>query len=138
MADGFRFSIDVDTAALIRLLNEFGDQAEAALLRAAEETGQAILREAQARVARATGKTYEGLAVVPLERVTAGAGVAVVQLSRPDTHRARDAKKIPRYLERGTRYMVAQPYFDVAAQLEQGSHLRRVEEALRSLPGMGD
>jgi hypothetical protein len=139
MADEL-FTAAVDgTDRILALIRELGDvRATQAVYLAADMTAQAVVREAKSRVRRATGETARGIEIQPLTGAkTRGgslAGVAVVQLSRTDVtgRRAqRRARMVPRYLERGTRYLAAQPYFDASARLEEQNHVRRVEASLR-------
>ena len=128
MADGL--TITVDASRVLAALDRLGPVAEFFVRQTAKETADRIVAKAKARVAWLTGDTSRALGVDLLRR---GIGYAVVQA--PVSVKKR---KVPRFLEHGTRYMVAQPYFDVSAADERADHERRLAEALeRALDSLG-
>ena len=125
MADGFEFTVDV--ASILSLVDRVGASAEFHVRDVARETANLVIAEARARMGRAahpTGETIGGLSVEMLKGTQLG--YAVVQAANT----GKLGQKVPRFLEHGTRHMMERPYFDAAAELEQGGHLRRMEERL--------
>ena len=129
------YTIEVDRAALHDALMSLGTEIDKELFAVSLVTANAIDREASARLARqlgpnATGKTVAGIAVIPLGT----AGHAVIAERNP-------YPILPYWLEKGTAKMSARPFFDAAVKLEEGAHLRRVEEAVQRAidsKGLGD
>jgi len=121
VADGL--TIDVDASSVLAMLDRLGPVAEYFVRQTAKETAERIVARAAGRVAHLTGDTRRNIDTALLRR---GVGYAVVQY--PVTTKKR---KVPRFLEHGTRYMVAQPYFDVSAVAEEADHRRRLEQALQ-------
>ena len=116
-------AITVDASRVLAMLDRLGPVAEYFVRQTAKETAERIVTQASARVARRTGDTAREIDSQLLKR---GVGYAVVQY--PVSTKKR---KVPRFLEHGTRYMVAQPYFDVSAVAEEADHRRRLEQALQ-------
>lgn len=140
MPDGLTIEADVD--ALVAALTAFGEDAGPAMLVVAFETGDAVAREARARLQRQLGPGATGLTLagITVRKSYDGQGVVVLSEREPFPN-------VPLWLEKGTKRghgkhaNVARPYFYVSAELEQGPHLRRVEEALQALmqaKGLGD
>lgn len=118
-------NISVDSAALLAALDRVGKGVEKHLKDAAEETAYRIRDEQRRRIARRTGDTAARLIV---EETYDKTGFAV--LDDNQGLRRGDAD-IERFLERGTRYMVARPFFDNAAKIEEEPHRRRVDAAVQ-------
>ena len=118
MAD--KITIDIDARELLRALDQLGAEAERHVLDAARVTGKRIAAEAKARVARATGETLRAITV---EEKDGAVQVFVGRTSHPAA--------LPAWLEFGTQKMGARPFLFASARLEEGSHLRRVREALQ-------
>ncbi len=130
MADGF--SIAVDTSALVAELLSLGDSAQPFVNEASAQSAHSIVREARARLAgklsgHSTGQTLAGIQDRPAYD---GNGWVVIS----DNDRM---PNLPLWLEKGTRKgkagSHAQPalaYFYSAVQIEEGPHLRRIENAL--------
>ena len=130
MADGF--SIDVDRAAVVAALLSLADAAQPYINVAAHESADSIVREAKTRLDRKLSGTSTGATVAGIHDQPAydGNGYAVISSRDP-------MPNLPLWLEKGTkkgRGTHAQPalsYFYSAAQLEEGPHLRRIDEALQ-------
>jgi uncharacterized protein involved in cysteine biosynthesis len=123
-------TITVDARQVTAMLDRLGPVAEYFVRMNAKETAERIVSQATSRVARLTGETSRRIDYALLRR---GIGYAVVQ--EPVSTKKR---KVPRFLEHGTRYMVAQPYFDVSADAERAGHEARLAEALqRALDSLG-
>lgn len=123
-------TIEVDTAALFAAMDTLPSQIAAALKVEAKITADNIDREATARIARATGKTAEGIVV---EETHNGDGY-VVLIRNNRAH-------IGHFLEFGTKYMAQKPFFFISARLEEGAHDRRALEAVKRViaeKGLGD
>lgn len=142
MADAI--SIDADVDELLEALHQLGEAAEPLVNEAARETAGAIDLEASARLRRqlgpkATGKTVDSIIHEPAYDGN-GFIVAVERDPYPE---------LPYWLEKGTRRgdrpnratTAPRPYFWVSAELEEGAHFRRVEEAVQEAieaSGMGE
>jgi HK97 gp10 family phage protein len=118
MAD--RMTITVDHAALLKAMTDLGPAALRFTKAAAKVTADNIKREAQGRVARATGATGDAITV---DETHNGDGY-VVFVGNNRTH-------IGRFLEFGTKYMPARPFLFASATLEAGPHDRRMAEAVQ-------
>lgn len=130
MADGW--SVEVDSSALIADLNTLGDFAQPYVNDASHQSADSIVREASARLARklsgnSTGETLAGIQDRPAYD---GNGWVVIS----DNSRM---PNLPLWLEKGTKRhkarghdQAALAYFYSAVQLEEGPHLRRIENAL--------
>jgi len=115
-------TIEVDTSALLTALDRLGDRAEALVKAAAKVTAERIEREAERRIRRRTGETAKHVRV---EETYDGKGY-VVLTNNPGIRNHVDV-----YLEFGTEHMQASPFLFTSARLEEGAHLRRVEQALK-------
>lgn len=162
MADGL--VIEMNTASVIQALMRLGDVAEPYVNAAAKETAFAIVREAKARLRRqlgpnATGELEAHIVAFPADN---GSGwvVAVdlppaqsISLHRSSktgrTHTQKvTVNMLPLWVEKGTKRgdphshtQAARPYFYVSAMLEEGTHFRRIVEALTRAAadvGLGD
>lgn len=132
MADGF--SIDVDTSALVAELTSLGDFAQPFVNEASAESAHSIVREAQSRLERKLSGNSTGQTLAGIQDRPAFDGNGWVVISDNDR-----MPNLPLWLEKGTKRHTArghsQPalgYFYSAAQLEEGPHLRRIENALAS------
>lgn len=122
MADGL--TITVQSAELIAMLERLGPSADFVAKEVGLDTAKRIVAEAKTRVARATGKTASG---IHWELTRDGKGYIVLAYTagaQPDP--------IDIYVERGSRYMYARPFFFASAELEAPGHLRRLEERMAS------
>lgn len=120
----------MDSAAVVRMLEQLPATVEARLLSIAEQTAQRIATEARRRVPILTGVTREGIDVERMEQGGAGYVVVAYRQQFPN---------LPLWLEKGTKHMTARPFFDVAAELERGPYARQVREALEDeLRGLGE
>lgn len=117
-------SISVDPRGAIDALTRLGPAVERHLMTAARVTAEAIKREAQGRVARRTGRTQAGITAEPAQD---GTGYVVYVQTPEDGWPNLDIG-----LEFGTKYMSPRPFLHASAQLEQGPHLRRIEDAIQA------
>lgn len=117
------FSASVDASGLLDLFDRMGPSMDFLARTVALDTAKRIVREAQARVKRATGETAEG---IHFEVTYDGAGYVVLGYTKGNN----DAP-VDRYLEHGTERMYARPFFFQSAELENGPHLRRLTEAMQ-------
>jgi hypothetical protein len=122
-------TITVDNAALLKAMADLGPAMERFTMAAAKETADNIVREAQGRVARATGETARG---IHAEVTHDGKGYVVL-----DTNRR--MPNLPLWLEFGTQQgkpgshsSLARPFFFSSAYLEAGAHDRRMREAVQN------
>lgn len=131
MADSF--SIDVESAAVIAELTTLGDAAQPYINEAAHESADSIVREAQSRLERKLSGTSTGATIAGIHDQPAydGNGFVVISSREP-------MGNLPLWLEKGTKKgqagshaSPALSYFYSAAQLEEGPHLRRIEDALQ-------
>ncbi len=121
MADGV--TITVDTAGLLAALDAVGDLIEAYTMPVAKQAAERIAADARARVARSTGETRSGIHV---ERSHDGKGYVVMAY---DVNRGQPP--VDYWLEEGTRFMTAKPFFYASASLEEGAYRRAVAEAIQ-------
>lgn len=126
MSDGLE--IEVDAADVLAMLDQLGERAEDIVHEASGVTAERIQAEARARVRRATGRLYEAITREEAELPMRGWRVFVDKMSDPDG--GTRAANFPLWHEYGTKYMTAQPFLTNSAELEEGPHLRRVEDAL--------
>lgn len=130
MADGW--SVDVDSAALIAELNTLGDFAQPYVNEAAHQSADSIVREAKSRLANKLSGTSTGETEAGIQDRPAYDGNGWVVIS--DNSRM---PNLPLWLELGTKRhkagghsMPALSYFYSSVQLEEGPHLRRIEQAV--------
>ena len=156
MGDAIRFT--VDDSALLAALERLGVSAERYTKPAAKITAERVQREAKARVARRTGLTAEGILVRedytrtgyvvvtsdviaekrdPSARVARG-GVKPHQAYRWAARTYYQEPHVGLWLEQGTiqgkprsHTAAPRPFFDVAAELEQDAHGRRMRDAIQ-------
>lgn len=129
-----KLTIETDAASLLAALSRLSPTAQPKLKRAAYQTAVAIQATARGRVARLTGRTAAGLTV---EEARVGDGYVVTPFN--EAHRAslrgsgndEQPRNLPTWLEFGTKNMSARPYLLNSARLEEGTHLRRVAEAVQ-------
>ena len=126
MADGF--TIEVDRAAVLLMLDQLGESAEAHVHDAAGVTAERVQDEWRGRVRRRTGRYYEAIRIEEAGEPMHGFRVYVDKMSDPDG--GTRAANFPIWQEEGTKRMHARPAMKNAVSLEQGPHLRRVSEAL--------
>lgn len=141
MAD--RLIIDADASLALRMLDMLGEKADPVCKAVSMETAAAIDREATARVRRREGVTArnivhtdhlpEYLGGDPSTNPTA-AFVYVEAKQRPNN--------IAIWLNFGTKYMAGDDFMFSATRLEEGPHLRRLNDALtelcEDLSGLGE
>ncbi len=130
MADGW--SVEVDREAAVEALITLGDFAQPYVNEASHQSADSIVREASSRLQRklSGNSTGETLAGIQDRQAYDGNGWVVIS----DNDRM---PNLPLWLEKGTKRHKAgghsQPalaYFYSAVQLEEGPHLRRIENAL--------
>ncbi len=114
-------TIDVDASRLIAILDQLGDVVLKHTKPAAKVTADNIAREAQARVARATGETAAGI-IVQEDYTREGYIVHSANQRMPN---------LPTWLEFSTKHMAARPYFFSSARLEENAHDRRMRQAIQ-------
>ncbi len=112
------FTASVDTTETVALLDRLAYSAQFVLLEVARTTAQKIVQEAQARVRRATGETASE---IHYELTRDGTGYIVLAYREGGNDGVVD-----KYLEYGTKYMYARPFFFSSAMLEEGPHMRRL------------
>jgi hypothetical protein len=137
-----RFTLDVDTTALLAAIEALPDVVLAYLKPAAKITADNICREAKARLQRqlgpeATGATVRGIHV----EETRGKELDgyVVLGYDADTPHARGP--VDQWLEFGTQSMTAREFLFASARLEEGAHDRRARAAVQDAidaQGLGD
>lgn len=121
-------TIDADDGAVLAALERFPELLEPVVVDVAGVTATRIAREATARVRVASGETQRGIGVEVARR---GPGY-VVFAQNPDM------PGLPGWLEHGTEFMEASPFFFVAARLEEAAHDRRLAAAVvETIKGAG-
>ena len=127
-----RLTAEVDTAALIRALDRMPARVMVRTKAAAKVTADRIEREMRRRVPVRSGHTREQIRV---EEDHARVGYVVL------ANDPRERTHLELYLEVGTKYMTARPFFYNAARLEEGAHDRRMRAAIAEAieaEGLGD
>jgi hypothetical protein len=122
MADPM-FTASVDNADVLALFDRIAQSADFVCKEVARETAKRIVAEAQRRVARASGETSSE---VHWEMTRDGLGYVVLAY---DTRVNKSS--VDKYLETGTQFMHAKPFFFAAVELEAPGHLSRLEERLQ-------
>ena len=117
------FSASVDTSAVIGLLDRVAQSADFVCIQVGRDTAQRIVAEAQRRVKRATGDTASE---IHFELTRDGKGYVVLAYRE-----GVGPAPVDLYLEYGTMYQYAQPFFMQAGMLEEGPHLRRLTAELQ-------
>ncbi len=130
MADGF--TIEVDTDGLVAALTQLGDRAQPFINEASRASADSIVREAKARLQRQLGPKATGAAVAGIEARPAYNGNGYVVLAATDPK-----PNLELWLEKGTKKgdprshtSPALQFFYASCQLEEGPHLRRIEQAV--------
>lgn len=141
MADGF--TVEVDSAAVVAALATLGAAAQPYINEAAQQSAASMVREARARLQRKLGPTATGQTVAGIGSSPAHDGNGFIVVSGNER-----MPNLPLWLEKGTKkgragshVSPALAYFYSAEQLEEGPHLRRVQDALtRAIAdhGLGD
>lgn len=113
------FTANVEPAVVIGMLDRLAQSADFVTREVALGTAKRIVAEAQARVARATGVTETG---IHWEMTADGLGYVVL------AYQAGVQDPVDKYLEFGTKYEYARPFFMAAGLLEEAAHLRRLTD----------
>lgn len=121
MADGFTMA--VDASELLTLLDRVGDAVDDACRDVSRETAKRLVFGARARVKRATGQTAKG---IHFEDSRDRKGYVVLAYSSEGDDRG----PVDYWLQYGTKFMHAQPFFFADAAIEEAGHLRRMTEAV--------
>lgn len=116
------FTASVDAADVLALFDRLGPSVDFVCRDVGLDTAKRITAEAQARVARATGDTETG---IHYEMTRDGAGYIVL------AYQAGAQDPVDKYLEYGTRFMGAKPFFFASAELENEAHRRRLEDRIQ-------
>ena len=124
---------EIEHDSITPALAKLGDAANAVLSDLARETAHTLQREMQGRLRRQTSGTGKTADAITVEKSDDG-------FYRVNSGNMGDrAANLPIWLEFGTKRMTPRPYFYGAIALEQGTYLRRVEDALQqALDGLGD
>ena len=116
------FSVSVDASELLALFDRMGASADFVCKEVGRDTAKRIVAEAEQRVRRATGVTESG---IHWELMRDGTGYIVL------AYKAGVQEPVDRYLEAGTKFMYARPFFFASAELESGPHLRRLQDRIQ-------
>ena len=122
MADGFEAY--VDNTALLAMMDRVGPSLEFHTRDVARETAIRVAYEATARVRRRSGQTAEG---IHWEMSRDGKGYVVL------AYEAGKQAPVDRYLEEGTKFMLARPFWWASAEIDNGPHLRRMEQRIQTV-----
>jgi len=126
MADETRFDLQGD--AVTALMRSYPDELQARFSAVGKRTAERIARSAAVRLDAAlgpdaTGKTVQGITV---EDSRDGRGYVVVA-------RRSGVRRLPWFLDKGTKHMDPRPFFDVSATLEEGPYRRALEQEAADL-----
>lgn len=114
------FDIDVDATALLALLDRVGPSLEFHTRDVARETAVRVVAEAKSRVRRFTGRTGDE---IHYDKTKDDKGYLVFGYQEGEGDYPVDI-----YLEYGTKFNYAHPFFFASALLENGPHMRRMAE----------
>lgn len=120
--------ITVDAADVLAMLDQLGPTAAALVHDESRITAEHIQQGARSRARRATGTLVEAITV---EEMGPMGGYRVFVDEMTDARGPR-AEEFALWHEAGTKHMSAQPFMEVSARLEEGSHLRRLSDALQT------
>ncbi len=119
----------MDAKELLAMFDRVGPSLDFHCRDVGRETAKKIAAEATARVKRRTGVTATGIA---WDMSYDGKGYVVTAYTK-----GHQPDPVDIYLEKGTSRMYARPFFFASALLEEGPHMRRlqdrIEEVLRDL-----
>jgi hypothetical protein len=121
MADDI--TVDVDATAVLAMFEALGEAAEKHVHDASRITAQRLQQEARARARRRTGLLAQSITVEEAGPPLNGYRVFVAEMGNR-------SRMFPIWHEFGTRFMSPQSFMYSSAALEEGPHLRLVEEAL--------
>jgi hypothetical protein len=117
------FTASIDSAHVLELFDRLAQSAQFVTLEVSRGTADRIVREAQARIRRATG---ESASEIHWELTRDGAGYVVLGYRQGGNEGLVD-----KYLEFGTKYQYARPFFFSSAELEEGPHMRRLVDRMQ-------
>jgi hypothetical protein len=123
------FDVKVDGVSLVAMLDRVGPSVGFHCREVARDTAKRIVAEAQRRLDRAappeTHKTEKG---IHWEMTRDEQGYVVLGYEAGGNE-----SPVDYYLEHGTKYMYARPWFFSSAILEQGPHLERLAETIQTV-----
>lgn len=119
------FSASVDATAVLALLDRLGPSVDFVAREVGRDTASRIVAEAQGRIQRATGVTASG---IHWELSRDGLGYVVLAYS---TTAPQDHGPVDLWLEFGTMFSYARPFFFSSALLETAAHRRRLEDRIQ-------
>ncbi len=117
------FTASVDATEVVALLDRLAYSAQFVTREVARTTAEKIVHEAQARIRRATG---ESASEIHYELTRDETGYVVLGYREGGNEGVVD-----KYLEFGTKFQYAKPFFFSSAQLEDGPHMRRLVERMQ-------
>lgn len=124
----------VEMSQITQAFDRLGDAATTVLSDLARETAHALKAEMQGRLRRQISGTSTGLTADAITVARDEDGYYTVSTGSMGSR----AANLPIWLEFGTVHARALPYFYGAVELEHGTYLRRVENALQSaIDGLG-
>lgn len=135
MADAFVIALESELA--LRALEKVGFYTDAYIQTACLETAQKIADEARRRIARSSlphvGFDVPTWTKIHWERSLDGRGYVVMAYDTGGKGKGGRSRQyhVDLWLEFGTKAMIAKPFLWASAQLEQGPHIRRVDEAIQ-------
>lgn len=146
-----RLTAEIETAALVSAMGRLSESLGPSLRAVARRSAERVKAEAQRRVARQTGETAKGIVVEDDYAKTGFIVRTSDTLSQEDLRsrkgrakargvRFRKGLHVGTYLEYGTVYMSARPFFYPSARLEEPVFDRAVREAVQDaidLAGLG-
>ena len=115
-------TISVDSAALLSMFDRLAALADYVCREVGRDTAKRIVAEAWRRVERASGQTESG---IHWEMSRDGKGYVVL------AYQAGKQEPVDKYLEYGSMFMRAKPFFVASAMLESNGHMRRLEDAIQ-------
>lgn len=150
MASNPLVTIEVDTKALLRALDQVGHRVAARVKLASKITADNIVREAKRRVPKRTGETASHIVAEETHNkegyiVWVEPDVLISHHTNKKTGRQHTQRvsynALGGWLEFGTQTMTARQFLFNSARLEEGAHLRRIQQAVGDAieeTGLGD
>jgi hypothetical protein len=117
------FTISADATELLALLDKVGDAVDDVCRDVSRETAKRLVFGAMSRVQRATGQTAKG---IHFEESRDRKGFVVLAYPSEGDPRG----PVDYWLQYGSKFMHAKPFFFAEAALEESGHLRRMTEAV--------
>jgi hypothetical protein len=128
MPDAMKVAVDAERA--LRVMDYAASSVDGRVFAACLETAQLVADGARRVISKRTGETA---AKIHWERSRDGKGFVVMAYDTGGKGKCGRTRQhhVDLYLEKGTKFMYARPFFWSAVAYQQEAHRRRIEAALR-------